>query len=179
MSRASDVCFRGIAAGHEAAAALLEKAGDVAVDRRQVPRALVMRCPDGCGDTLAVNLDPRSGKAWRADYREGHLSLYPSVWRGEGCKAHFIVWRDRLIWCDGSDSVRWYDKQVIQAVAEALKQNAADFMHFEEIAARLDLIPWEVLWACQALARRGEAHLRDLSWFRRGGLGDPDARRGF
>jgi hypothetical protein len=59
-----------------------------------------MRCPDGCGETLVVNLDPRAGKAWKLDMRTGKATLYPSVWRDGGCGSHFIVWRGDVLWCD-------------------------------------------------------------------------------
>jgi hypothetical protein len=166
MARAKQIRFRGEAEGHARAAALLEAAGDVALDRRGVPRALVMLCPDGCGETLTVNLDPRAGKAWRADGRGGRLTLYPSVWRDQGCKAHFIIWRDRLIWCDRYDPVPWEDHGLVQDVRVELAREPGTFRHYEEVATALDAIPWEALWACQLLVRAGEAEVRNLCDFR-------------
>src|SRR3954470_19533554 len=78
---------------------LLRQPGDAVLVHRGRPRSLLIACPDGCGETLSINLDPRGGKAWRL-YRKGSaISLSPSVWRDGGCESHFIVWRSRIIWC--------------------------------------------------------------------------------
>src|SRR5437899_8481676 len=80
--------------------ALLQAPGDAVLVRRGTLRSVLMRCPDGCGETLVVNLDPRAGKAWKLDMRTGKATLYPSVWRDGGCGSHFIVWRAHVLWCD-------------------------------------------------------------------------------
>src|SRR4051794_6992334 len=70
--------------------------GAVIVDRGR-PRSLVLNCPDQCGSVLTVNLDPKAGKAWTLYYIVGRtFSLYPSVWRSDGCRSHFIIWRSML-----------------------------------------------------------------------------------
>lgn len=143
----------------------LVKCGDCVVVFRGVQRSLVMRCPDGCGDTLTVNLDPRSGKAWRLREREGQLTLYPSVWRQEGCRAHFILWRDTILWCDSG----WYDVDIedaiVAAVDKVLTGAAPRAVHYHSIAETAGIDPWEALWACQLLQRRGRAKSRDRASF--------------
>jgi hypothetical protein len=90
---------RGKVESRHDADALLERPGDVVMVDRGRPRSLVLSCPDGCGSVLTINLEPRSGKAWRL-YRQGDsISLFPSVWRDNGCRAHFVLWHDRLLWC--------------------------------------------------------------------------------
>ena len=74
----------GDAEYRDQAEANLGQPGDASLILRGRPRAIVMACPDGCGETLVVNLDGRAGKAWRFDMRGG-LTLYPSVWREGGC----------------------------------------------------------------------------------------------
>src|SRR5262249_33077129 len=150
MSRAKRIQFCGQAAGHSQAVALLKQVGDVAIDFRGIPRSIVMRCPDGCGDILTVNLDRRSGKAWRTDVRHGKLTVYPSVWRHGGCRAHFILWRDCILWCDWDDRPAWRDDELV-AAARAELQRKNEFVHFENVAEALSAIPWEALWACQVL----------------------------
>jgi hypothetical protein len=125
-----------------------------------------MACPDGCGETLTINLDPRAGKAWRADGREGRLTLYPSVWRDQGCRSHFILWRDRIVWCDVYDPVPWADDELVRKVRRELELSAGRYVHFETIAAILNCIPWEALWACQRLQREKKAEVRNQSEFR-------------
>ncbi|WP_353001308.1 DUF6527 family protein [Mesorhizobium sp. M1295] len=167
MSRARYTSFKGEAQGHAQAVALLHQPGDMALDRRGVPRSLVMLCPDGCGDTLSVNLDARAGKAWRVDVRKNQLTLYPSVWRDQGCGAHFIVWRDRLLWCDRYDPAPWRDDELVGEVYVELERSVSgDYRHYEHVATILDAIPWEVLWACQMLTRQGRVDAKQGGLFR-------------
>ncbi|WP_352613602.1 DUF6527 family protein [Mesorhizobium sp. M0239] len=126
-----------------------------------------MLCPDGCGDTLSVNLDARAGKAWRVDVRKNQLTLYPSVWRDQGCGAHFIVWRDRLLWCDRYDPAPWRDHELVGEVYVELERSVSgEHRHYEHIATILDAIPWEVLWACQMLTRQGKVDAKQGGLFR-------------
>lgn len=148
---------------------LIETPGDMVLVRRGVLRSVLMRCPDGCGETLVVNLDPRAGKAWRLDTRGGDLTLFPSVWRDGGCGSHFIVWRGAILWCD-----RFEDGNVEPAYDAALEARVLAVLRTktlrsaEDLAAELDEIAWEVMRAGRALVRRGLAvsgapKLRD--WF--------------
>jgi hypothetical protein len=138
---------------------ILREAGDAVVVHRGMLRSILMRCPDGCGETLKVNLDPRTGKAWKLDMRTGRATLYPSVWRDGGCGSHFIVWRGHVLWCDR------FEEGNVEPIYDvvALERRVLGVLHgpqlrsAEEIAAELDEIPWEVSRAGHALARRGLA----------------------
>ena len=157
-SRARRIQFRGVAENRDAAAALLEAAGDVAVIEREQPRFLVMRCPCGCGADLLANLDRRAGPAWRLYRERGRLTLFPSYWRDTACESHFIIWNDRLFWCDAFDDGddRWpLDESVKQAVLAALPED--EFANYVALADQLELIPWEVLQACRHLQTEGIA----------------------
>jgi len=151
MAKVRAIALKGTAERYSDAAEIIPEAGDVAIVRRGTLRSLAIRCPDGCGEILSVNLDSRTGPAWKLFEREGRLTLYPSVWRESGCEAHFIVWRDRLIWCDGDDSPHWRDDPLKARLHTVLPVPGAEHVHYEELAARLDIIPWEALWACQSL----------------------------
>lgn len=163
--RATQIRFLGQAQGQGASRALLKDLGDVVMDFREVPRALVMKCPDGCGQMLSINLDRRSGKAWRLYGHADKLTLFPSVWRDEGCGAHFILWRGQLIWCDAESEVSWQDQELIERVGQVLAAAHPRSMEYVDIAQQLDAIPWEVLWACQALVRSRRALRRTQSAF--------------
>lgn len=148
----------GVAQYRDEAERLLVAVGDAALVERGQPRSLVMKCPDGCGDTLVVNLDNRAGKAWRLDLRSGKTTLYPSVWREGGCGSHFIVWRDHILWCD-----RWehdnveplYDARIEQRVFDALDDVA--YRDVESLALDLDELHWDVSRAAHRLVVRGVA----------------------
>jgi uncharacterized protein DUF6527 len=114
-----------------------------------------MACPDGCGSVLTVNLDPRAGKAWRL-YARDRMSLYPSVWRDGGCGAHFVLWKDRILWCDGKDDgdpprYEPVHQETVFAALSDIPKSA------KEIADELDEIPWEVDRSLKHLVRSGRA----------------------
>lgn len=66
--------------------------------RRGRLRAIVFSCPCGCAELLVINLDRRTGKAWKLYARAGRVTLSPSVWRTTGCKSHFFVIANRVVW---------------------------------------------------------------------------------
>lgn len=161
MTRAYKLRRLGVVERQFETEALLTESGDCVVVVRDVQRSLVMLCPDGCGETLTVNLDPRSGKAWRLQEFEGRLTLYPSIWRQEGCRAHFIIWRDTILWCDGSWINTEIEAAVVAAVDKAIIEAAPRSIHYHRLAEIAEIHPWEALWACQLLHRRGRAKTSD------------------
>ena len=55
-------------------------------------------CPCGCGDILTLNLIPDVSPVWRVDGDKGDFSIYPSVWRTNGCKSHFWIRNNNVRW---------------------------------------------------------------------------------
>jgi hypothetical protein len=157
MERAKNISLKGTVDRHAEATDIIREPGDVAIVSRGNIRSLAIKCPDGCGEVISVNLDPRTGPAWKFFQRSNNLTLYPSVWRESGCRAHFILWNNRLVWCDGYDSPNWRDDDVKRRVYKVLPEQPTAHQHFEEIAAKLGLIPWEALWACQSLVAQKSA----------------------
>lgn len=155
MDRANNICSLGSVERFADAVKQLQSPGDYVEIVRGVSRALVMSCPDGCGETLTINLDGRAGPAWRKYVRNTRLTVYPSVWRESGCKAHFIIWQNRIIWCGTRDeaTVSLDDKKLLNLVLAQL--STLVFMHYEEVAEISGQIPWEVYWACRDLASAG------------------------
>lgn len=165
------VHVRGQVAYRDEGEALIRLPGDAAIINRGQLRSVLMKCPDGCGTTLVVNLDPRAGKAWRLDMRGGTPTLYPSVWRDGGCGSHFIVWRGRIIWCD-----RWEDGNQEPEYDVALEERtcrAFDTLRLRspaEVAYEIDEIPWEVSRAARRLVQKGLLEVGSgahRGWFRR------------
>lgn len=152
--------LRGRVANRTEAAALLQEAGDAVIVIRGQPRALVMKCPDRCGETLSINLDPRAGKAWRlyvGHPRRRGVTLFPSVWREGGCGAHFIVWDDEILWCgpwEGENREPRLDAVLEARVLAAYAVRSAA-LNPTEIADQIDEIPWDVARACRRLAMQG------------------------
>ncbi len=150
---------------HEAAERVPNPGDCVVVERSDVQRQLVLRCPDGCGEILPINLDRRAGPAWRFFNKDHRASLFPSIDRPTGCRSHFILSRGRIIWCDsrrweGSDPILLeYRTSILRAVADGQWHN------FVSLAEGLDAVPWDVLETCEILVRdrvleEGDARLR-------------------
>jgi hypothetical protein len=132
-----------------------------------------MVCPDGCGENLTINLDRRTGKAWRKYQTGVNLTIYPSVWRDTGCRAHFIVWKDRIIWCGNGDSSGVILEETL--IAKVFSKLSVDsYISYESIAEDLQLIPWEALWACKELQKRRRCVEGSKGIYRRvGDVGSP------
>lgn len=145
----------GRAASEADASRLLHRPGDLAVVERGVPRLLVMKCPDDCGDTLRINLDPRTSKAWRLYQDKEGLSLFPSVWRDTGCESHFIVWADGIYWNDRRDrGYKGLHDPVLRTAVQA-ELEELNFQSAVEIADKLDLVPWSVSAVLDSLVEDG------------------------
>jgi len=139
------------------ASALLKEPGDAALVERGRPRLLVIRCPDGCGEDVVVNLDRQAGDAWRL-YRTGNsITLFPSVWRDTGCESHFIVSKGRIYLFGtvaGDDDEPWgaFHSTSEEEVLSALSSDA--YLSPETLADRVQGEPWEILAVCRRLARK-------------------------
>lgn len=154
--RSQRINLRGTASRNVDAAAQVKKPGDCAIVHRGSARSIVMLCPEGCGTVLTINLDRRTGKAWRMYRRDQRISVFPSYWRDDGCECHFIIWQNRILWCDLRS--RFETPDVSRLHEKVLDQLPTDsFETYESIADRIDEIPWDVLWACRALVREGHA----------------------
>lgn len=148
----------GTAEYRDQAEATLRAPGDASMVFRGRPRSIIMACPDGCGETLVINLDSRADKAWRFDMRGEGLTLFPSVWRDGGCKSHFIVWRGHILWCDRFELENRepvynpeIEKIVLGAMDEVQPRNAV------EIADAIKELIWDVDRVANRLVARGFA----------------------
>ena len=152
------VTWRGSVPSRGDAPALIQGPGDVVlVSRGGQERWLVFRCPSGCGDELPINLDPRTGAAWRLYNPGPTVSVYPSVWRESGCRAHFIVSRGRL-WGLSRDRDIWHSPDLDESIISTVRSHlTGTFRHYYDVAVSSGLEPWETLGACSLLVRRHEA----------------------
>jgi len=156
--KAASYTVLSVVGNYAEAASLVLNPGDcTVVDRGGVKRQLVLRCPDGCGEVLSINLDGRSGPAWSLYQRRGTWSLYPSIDKPSGCKSHFILWRGRVLWCDGFDvDDEAPDAKLISRIRDLF--STRDSAHYSDLSGELDEIPWEVLAACRSLVKQGRLH---------------------
>lgn len=155
MKRSNQLIISGEVSSRHDADEYLKGSGTAVLVNRGVLRSLVIACPDGCGDILTINLDKRSGPAWRFYNDERGVSLYPSVWRDNGCRSHFIVWRSHIYWCDWkSDVLDGNDRELEKLVNKVL---GSTLISYVQIADELGAVPWAVLVACNHLVSQGEA----------------------
>lgn len=132
------------------------KAGEAILVTRGIPRWLVLGCPDGCGDTLPINLDPRSGKAWRFVETRGRITLRPSIWRDTGCRSHFVIW-DSKIWLFGTTSETDEEPSLCEleaAVLAFLRAHPGSYRTVDSLAEELDVYPSHIWTVCRALQHR-------------------------
>lgn len=152
--RASKIRDRGTVTHRQEAVALLERPGDSVLVFRGVARALVMACPDGCGEVLTINLDARTDKAWRYYKKRNQVSLFPSVWRDTGCGSHFILWSHKILWCDFKDEEEPIVEEASLLRSRILQKMLYTWVHYSEIAQSLDEVPWDVQSICSDLAHK-------------------------
>ena len=147
------VLTRGEASAH------LKSPGDAVLIERGRPRLLLLSCPCGCGEEFPINLDPRTGPAWRlyGSHQTG-VSLFPSVWRTSGCKSHYIIWRDRILLFGQNEEEfeRPVQSDEITVLTEAVR-NRLPTTGLIPFADGLDAVPWDVLTVCRKLVRMGAA----------------------
>lgn len=152
--RAKKLNLKGQVSHRHEANVMLTEPGAAVLVFRGVARSVAMACPDGCGEQLTVNLDGRTGPAWRF-YQEGsNVSLFPSVWRDTGCGSHFIVWRSRIYWCDYKDPLDGPTEEQLSRTEAALTANLESYV---TIADQLNIVPWAAYVACDVLVKRGIA----------------------
>jgi hypothetical protein len=167
--------FQGTVSTRGEASAHLKAPGDAVLVERGRPRLFLLSCPCGCGEEFPINLDSRTGSAWRL-YGNGRtgLSLFPSVWRESGCRSHFVIWRDKIFlfgqYDEDLETSLQADEtaQLIDGVRERLPKT--ELIHFSDLAQVLDAIPWDVLIACRRLVRMGRAREgtgKQRGWFGR------------
>ena len=90
------VTVANVAAAREA---VRQQPDTIALVHRGYYRNVAMVCPCGCGDVLVLNLDRNVGTTfWNLRLRESRLTLMPSVWRRDGCRAHFVLEENRVWW---------------------------------------------------------------------------------
>lgn len=155
-TRVNKISYKGTISNRGDSQELLFNSGDFVIVKRGVPRLLIFRCPCGCGDDLLINLDKRSGPAWRLYSKSKVYSLYPSYWRDTACGSHFIIWNSNIYWCYRYNETQenWAVSKIIEnRVLEALDED--EFIHYIDLADNTGLIPWECLQACKQLCEKG------------------------
>lgn len=56
-------------------------------------------CPCGCQEVITLSLQQAHHPHWRLGVdAKGLPSIWPSIWRTQGCRSHFWLERGRIFW---------------------------------------------------------------------------------
>ncbi len=58
----------------------------------------ILKCPCGCDDSLFLNLDEKTFPCWKIYNKKNIPTIYPSINRLKGCRAHFFLKKGKIIW---------------------------------------------------------------------------------
>lgn len=63
------------------------------------PWSAALICPCGCRAVIQLSLIKNDDPRWTLSYDEiRSATLHPSIWRLKGCRSHFFVRRNEIIW---------------------------------------------------------------------------------
>jgi hypothetical protein len=61
--------------------------------------SILMRCPCGCDQPVELPLIREARPRWSLRVNKaGYPTLAPSIWRREGCRAHYFVRDGKVVW---------------------------------------------------------------------------------
>lgn len=67
-------------------------------ERGGMARWVHFLCPCGCKELRSVNLMSSRSPHWMLQRQGDRVTLHPSVWVTEGCRAHFFVRGNEIEW---------------------------------------------------------------------------------
>lgn len=65
---------------------------------------ITFECPCGCGETIQISLLAGKPRWHFKKHWNGLITVSPSVWRTKGCRSHFFIRRNRVVWCPTSNT---------------------------------------------------------------------------
>lgn len=69
------------------------------------PWLLAFKCPCGCQNLIQLNLLKDADPCWRFKVdKKRKINIYPSVWRTNGCRSHFLVQSSKIRWIPSGKS---------------------------------------------------------------------------
>lgn len=85
---------------------VIEKSTIYIVGEKKYYWCIVMLCPCGCNAIIQLNLLPRIHPRWSFFHnKNAAITIRPSIWRNTGCKSHFYVYKNRIIWCKETNEI--------------------------------------------------------------------------
>src|SRR4051812_31564138 len=66
------------------------------------PWSAALLCPCGCQSLIQLSLLPDDVPRWRVTYNSNEtVTLHPSIWRIKGCRSHFFLRFNQIVWARG------------------------------------------------------------------------------
>ena len=157
MVRRDRIHLVGVFEDRESANRAVVRPGDISlIIRGEIARWMIMNCPDGCGEILAINLDRRTGKAWYVTLHRGKLSIIPSIWLDSGCRSHFIIWNSRIWWCSSRLAPKSNKDSIRSSVLATIRRHGP--ISHESVSEKTRIDAAEVLEAIFTLVDEGKVH---------------------
>ena len=58
-------------------------------------------CPCGCREAVVIPYQhPGNHDGWELEIKDDLISLRPSILRMSGCKSHYFITENKIIWCE-------------------------------------------------------------------------------
>lgn len=70
------------------------------IGTRESPWQVAFICPCGCKSVIELFTNRQTRPRWDIRFEKKTVTLYPSVHRTAGCKAHFFLTSGKVNWCD-------------------------------------------------------------------------------
>lgn len=59
------------------------------------------KCPCGCNEVINLSLMKSHSPCWKLKIDLfSRPTLWPSIWKKDGCESHFWIKKGRIIWCE-------------------------------------------------------------------------------
>jgi hypothetical protein len=61
------------------------------------PWLIALNCPCGCQSLIQLNLLKEGDPRWKFRItKKGKINISPSIWKINGCKSHFLIYRSKI-----------------------------------------------------------------------------------
>lgn len=81
----------------------------IVVGRKGYCKWAYLNCPCGCNEILNLSLMKSHDPHWTIKIDSlARPTLYPSIWKNDGCKSHFWIKNGKISWCED-----WEDFSII------------------------------------------------------------------
>jgi hypothetical protein len=74
---------------------------------------IILRCPCGCGEVITLPAQSDHSKSWALIDKSEGPTIYPSIWRNQGCMSHFWIRDGTVEWTIDTGMAPWVAKPLV------------------------------------------------------------------